>query len=88
MEPILEQFSASSCSPSGAKTSQMGVTIPATPEYEIFHPEFPPNVPNSERNHLPATIYLLAAPYPTPPSHPASSAYLTVSAHPKDAISS
>jgi hypothetical protein len=55
----------------------MGVTIPATPEYEISHPEFPPNIPNSERNHPPATsgIYLLA-PYPAPPSHLASSAYL------------
>jgi len=62
---------ASSCSPSGAKTSQMGVPDPAAPKYIISCPNFPPNVPNSQRNHPTATsgivdVCLLAAPTPAP----------------------
>jgi hypothetical protein len=43
----------------------MGVSNPATPKIYNFPPEIPPNAPNSERNHPPATsgivvIYLLA----------------------------
>jgi hypothetical protein len=89
MEPVLKRFSASSCSPSGAKISQMGVSYPATPQIYNLAPEIPPNAPNSERDHPPATsgivvIYLLAPPapcstpppyYTPPPSHSAPSAY-------------
>ena len=55
LEHIVKWFSAHSCSPWGTKTSQMGVSNPATPKYEISHPNIPPNVHNSKCNHLPAT---------------------------------
>jgi hypothetical protein len=77
-----------------------GCNYPATPKYTISRPKFPPNAPNSERNHPPATsgivvIYLLVP--PTPAHTPAllhtpalSSGTLGISntlpAHPKDAI--
>jgi len=74
---IVKLFSARSCSPWGAKTSQMGVTNPALPKYEISRPNILPNVSNSEHNHPPATsgivvIYLLVSPTPysaAPPYH-------------------
>jgi len=85
---IVKRFSARSCSPWGAKTSHMGVSNPATPKYKISHPNIPPNMRNSERNHLPATsgivyTYLLVSPTPIqqsrpithPPFHLAPSAY-------------
>jgi hypothetical protein len=73
LEPVLKRFSASSCFPSSAKTSQMGVSSPATPKYKTSRPKIPPNVRNSERNPPPATsgivvIYLLVP--PTPAQHP------------------
>ena len=67
---------ASSRSPSGVKTSQMGLSYPTTPQIYNFPP---PNPPNSERNHPPAIshivyIYLLLSPTPTwhpcPITHP------------------
>ena len=79
LEHIFKRFPAPSCSPSGAKTSQMGVYNPYIPKYKISRPKFPPNVRNSERNHPPATsdivyIYLLVSPTPTqqprPITHP------------------
>jgi len=48
---IVKRFSARSCFPWGTKTSQMGVSNPATPKYEISCPNIPPNVRNSEHNH-------------------------------------
>jgi hypothetical protein len=68
-------ISARSCSPGGAKTSQMGVSNPDTPKYEISRPNIPPNVRNSERNHPPATsgivyMYLLVPPTPAEQSCP------------------
>jgi hypothetical protein len=71
MEPVLERFGASSCSPSGAKTSQMGVSNPDTPKYKISRPKSLLNAPNSERNHPTATsgivdVCLLAAPTHAP----------------------
>ena len=53
----------------------MGVSNPATPKYEISRQNIPPNVRNSEHNHLPATsgivyMYLLVPPTPAQQSHP------------------
>ena len=67
---VVKSSPASTRSPSGPKTSQMGVSYSATPEIYNFPPKIPPNVPNSEHNHPPATsgivyIYLLAPPTPT-----------------------
>jgi hypothetical protein len=79
LEHVFKCFPASSRSPSGAKTSQMGVYNPYIPKYKISRPKSPPNVRNSERNHPPATsdivyIYLLMSPTPTqqprPITHP------------------
>ena len=72
---VVKRFSARSCSPWHAKTSQMGVSNPATPKYEISCPNIPPNVHNSERNHPPATsgivyTYLLVSPTPIQQSRP------------------
>ena len=100
LEHVVKRFSARCCSPWGAKTSQMGVSNPATPKYEISRPNMPLNVRNSERNHPPATsgivdIYLLASPtrtqQPCPTTHPALPSgtpgiSTTPPAHPKDPI--
>jgi len=70
---IVKQFSARFCSPWGAKTSQMGVSNPATPKYEISRPNIPPNVRNSEHNHPPATsgiVYMYLLVPPTPAQQP------------------
>ena len=72
---VVERFFAPSCSPSGAKTSQMDVYNPYIPKYKISHPKFPPNVRNSEHNHPPTTsgivyIYLPVSPTPTQQSRP------------------
>ena len=72
---VVKRFSARSCTPWGAKTSQMGVSNPATPKYEISCPNIPPNVRNSEHNHPPATsgivyMYLLLPPTPAEQSCP------------------
>jgi len=97
---VVKRFSACSCSPWGVKTSQMGITNPALPKYEMSHPQFPPQRAQ-QRVHHPATIsgivytYLLVPPTPAqqprPITHPAlSSGTLGIStnspAHPKDPI--
>jgi hypothetical protein len=100
LEHVVKRFGARSCSPWGAKTSQMGVSNPATPKYEISRPNIPPNVRNSEHNHPPATsgivyMYLLVPlpllNSPAPLRYPAlSSGTLGIStilpAHPKNPI--
>jgi hypothetical protein len=51
----------------------MGVSNPATPKYENFRPDIPPNVRNSERNHPPATsgiVYMYLLVPPTPAQQP------------------
>ena len=65
---------ASSRFPWSTKTSQMGVSYPATPKIYKFPPQIPPNEPNSERTHPTATsgivyIYLLVPPTPPHPLH-------------------
>ena len=65
---------ASSRSRWGTKTSQMGVTYPATPKIYNFLPEIPHNAPNSEHNHPPATsgnVYLCLLVSPAPTQQPA-----------------
>jgi len=65
---------ASSRFPWGAKTSQMGVFYPATPEIYNFPPEIPPNEPNGERTTRPplralfTSIYLCPQPLPNSPA--------------------
>jgi hypothetical protein len=61
---------ASSHSPWHAKTSQMGLPYPATPEIYNFLPEILPNVPNSEHNHLPATSGIVDVCLPATPTCP------------------
>jgi hypothetical protein len=101
MEPVLKRFSASSCFPSSAKTSQMGVSIPATPKYKTSRPKIPPQ--RTQQRAQPPACHIwhcchlfTSAPYPCstpppydtpPPSHPAPSAYpIHLPAHPKNPI--
>ena len=85
LEHVLKQFSTWYHSSWGAKTSQMGVTSPALPKYEISHPKSPLIWATVSATtwlpHLVLLIYYLLAPPAAPPhlatlpSHPAPSAY-------------
>ena len=69
-----KRSAASSRSPWSAKTSQMGVSNPATPKIYNFPPEIPPNEPNSERTTRPPLLALftcICQCLPTPAQQPA-----------------
>ena len=86
---VVERFCAPSCSPSGAKTSQMGVCNPYIPKYKKSCPKFNPH--RAQQQAQPPAYHIwhclplftgVPYPYPAappyytlPPSHPAPSAY-------------